>query len=31
MTVIARRWSPASRGWMPEGRFTLGRWGIPVT
>jgi amino acid transporter len=25
-SLIARR-----RGWIPEGRFTLGRWGYPVT
>jgi amino acid transporter len=30
MTVIAA-WVARSRGWVPEGRFTLGRWGTAVT
>ncbi|HEX3932640.1 MAG TPA: amino acid permease [Nocardioides sp.] len=30
MTVIAS-WVARSRGWVPEGRFTLGRWGNVVT
>jgi amino acid transporter len=30
MTVIAA-WVARSRGWVPEGRFTLGRWGTTVT
>jgi len=30
LTVIAA-WVARARGWVPEGRFTLGRWGMPVT
>jgi len=30
MTVIAA-WVARARGWVPEGRFTLGRWGTTVT
>jgi amino acid transporter len=30
MTVIAA-WVARARGWVPEGRFTLGRWGMTVT
>ena len=30
MTVIAA-WVARARGWVPEGRFTLGRWGMAVT
>ena len=30
MTVIGA-WVARSRGWVPEGRFTLGRWGMTVT
>jgi len=29
LTVIAA-WIARTRGWVPEGRFTLGRWGMPV-
>jgi len=29
MTVIAA-WIARARGWVPEGRFTLGRWGMVV-
>src|SRR3954470_6522342 len=30
LTVIAA-WVARARGWVPEGRFTLGRWGMTVT
>ncbi len=30
LTVIAA-WVARARGWVPEGRFTLGRWGTTVT
>ena len=30
MTVIAA-WIARARGWVPEGRFTPGRWGMVVT
>jgi amino acid transporter len=30
MTVTAA-WVARARGWVPEGRFTLGRWGMTVT
>ncbi len=30
MTVIGS-WVARARGWVPEGRFTLGRWGMTVT
>src|SRR5262245_36485844 len=30
LTVIGA-WVARARGWVPEGRFTLGRWGMPVT
>jgi amino acid transporter len=30
MTVVAA-WIARSRGWVPAGRFTLGRWGTVVT
>src|SRR3954452_15731183 len=30
LTVIAA-WVARARGWVPDGRFTLGRWGMAVT